>query len=143
MVEEATTRMPNDLVRVGVVEFVLCQGKLRTDHYRTATGQISEKEKAQKKCRGLDYVADTGGSNNKKSFSWQKYSLEKLWQDRRPAASVLSECQIQLEGGYCRGIGFHGGDPSVKRDKKIEDRFIRYRFAVECAKFGVDWIGQQ
>lgn len=79
MVEEATTLMSNDLVRVGVIEFVLCQGKLRTDHYRTATGQI----------------------------------FEKLWQDRRPAASVLSESQIQLEGGYCRGIGFHGGDPSA------------------------------
>lgn len=80
MVEEATTtQMSNDLVRVGMVELVLGQSKLWTDHYRTATGQI----------------------------------FEKLWQNRRPAASVLSECQIQFEGGYCRGIGFHGGDPSA------------------------------
>lgn len=69
----------DNLVRVGVIELVLGQGKLRTDHYRTATSQI----------------------------------FEKLWQDRGPAASVLPKCEIQLEGGYCRGIGFHGGDPSA------------------------------
>lgn len=68
-----------DLVRVRVVELVLGQCKLRTDHDRTATSQI----------------------------------FEKLWQDRGPSASVLSEGEIQFEGGYCRGIGFHGGDPSA------------------------------
>lgn len=49
-----------------------------------------------------------------------RYSLEKLWQDRGPAASVLPKSEIQFEGGYCRGIGLHGGDPSVeKKDRKF------------------------
>lgn len=76
LVKEATS---GDLVRVGVIELVLGQCKLRTDHNCTATSQI----------------------------------FEKLWQDRGPTASVLPKSEIQFEGGYCRGIGFHGGDPSA------------------------------
>lgn len=62
-----------------MIELVLGQCKLRTDHNRTATSQI----------------------------------FEKLWQNRGPSASVLPKSEIQFEGGYCRGIGFHGGDPSA------------------------------
>lgn len=45
MVEKATTTLIDveGLVRIGVIELVLGQRKLRTDHYRTATGQIFEK----------------------------------------------------------------------------------------------------
>lgn len=46
----------------------------------------------------------------------KRYSLEKLWQDRGPAASVLPQGQIQLECGHCRRIGLHRGDPPVRRE---------------------------
>lgn len=49
-----------------------------------------------------------------------RYLLEKLWQDRSPAASVLPKGKIQLEGGYGGRIGLHGGDPSVRNEENTK-----------------------
>lgn len=42
------------LVRIGVIELVLGQCKLWTDHYRTATSQISAEETKRREIRSTD-----------------------------------------------------------------------------------------